>query len=101
LGRLVELAGPETTFIVLSDHGFQSDHLRPAQSANVVDWHRAYGMIAMAGPGIKTDELVFGGGLLDVAPTVLALFGLPAGEDMPGRVLTEAFSEPMTPPRIP
>jgi hypothetical protein len=31
LGRLIELAGPDTTFIVLSDHGFHSDHLRPAK----------------------------------------------------------------------
>jgi tetratricopeptide (TPR) repeat protein len=58
-------------------------------------------MIAMAGPGIRRDELVFGGGLLDIAPTVLALFGLPAGQDMPGRVLTEAFAEPFAPARIP
>ncbi|HWC96000.1 MAG TPA: alkaline phosphatase family protein, partial [Candidatus Sulfopaludibacter sp.] len=26
LGRMVDLAGPETAFLVVSDHGFQSDH---------------------------------------------------------------------------
>jgi tetratricopeptide (TPR) repeat protein len=38
---------------------------------------------------------------VDVAPTVLTLFGLPVGEDMDGRVLVQAFEE--TPPieRIP
>lgn len=101
LGRVIELAGPETAFIVLSDHGFHSDHLRPTGRAGVTDWHRAYGMVAMAGPGIRRDELVFGGGLLDIVPTVLALFGLPAGEDMPGRVLAEAFELPVETSRIP
>jgi tetratricopeptide (TPR) repeat protein len=103
LGRLMQLAGPDTTFIVLSDHGFHSGHRRPgaAHAVAALDWHRAYGMVAMAGPGIRRDELVFGAGLLDVAPTVLALFGLPAGQDMPGRVLAEAFAEPPGAGRIP
>ena len=30
LGRLLSLAGPETTVLILSDHGFHSDDLRPA-----------------------------------------------------------------------
>ena len=29
LGRLLQLAGPDTTVIILSDHGFHSDLLRP------------------------------------------------------------------------
>ena len=28
-GRLLELVGPQTTVILLSDHGFYHDHLRP------------------------------------------------------------------------
>src|SRR5262249_13820275 len=57
-------------------------------------------ILAMAGPGIRHDELVFGAGLLDIAPTVLTLLGLPAGEDMQGRVLAEAFDRPPSPERI-
>ena len=48
----------------------------------------------ISGPGIKKDQLVFGTSLLDVAPTILQLYGLPVGEDMDGRVITEAFAEP-------
>ncbi len=48
-------------------------------------------MFAMAGPKIAKDKLIFGSTLLDVTPTILTLFGLPVGEDMDGRVLTEAF----------
>ena len=36
--------------------------------------------------------LVFGAGVLDVAPTVLTWFSLPIGDDMEGRVLIESFA---------
>jgi tetratricopeptide (TPR) repeat protein len=97
LGRLLQLAGPETTVIVISDHGFHSDHLRPRGIPDVpagpATQHRRLGIFCMAGDTVRTDELIYGVGLLDVAPTVLSLFGLPAGEDMPGRVLAEAFEK--------
>ena len=48
------------------------------------------------------DARVEGATLLDIAPTVLALLGLPAGEDMEGRVLVGAFDDPsQVPARIP
>jgi tetratricopeptide (TPR) repeat protein len=94
LGRLLELAGPETTVILLSDHGFQSGNLRPDPSAEAAQWHRLLGVLAMRGPGIRRDERIYGATLLDIAPTVLTLFGLPVGRDMPGRVLTGAFAVP-------
>jgi tetratricopeptide (TPR) repeat protein len=105
LGRLLDLAGLDTTVILASDHGFHSDHLRPREIPNIpagpASQHRPLGIFAMKGPGIKRDERIYGVSLLDVAPTVLTLFGLPAGKDMPGRVLTEAFE--IAPPleRIP
>jgi tetratricopeptide (TPR) repeat protein len=105
LARLLFLAGPETTVLVLSDHGFHSGHLRPARipaiPAGPAAQHRPLGIFTLTGPGIRGDERIYGINLLDVAPTVLALFGLPAGEDMPGRVLAEAFDSPPDPARIP
>ena len=78
------LAGPDTTVIVVSDHGFHSDHLRPTFTprvpAGVTVWHRKQGVFAASGPGLLADELVHGASLLDVTPTILALFGLPVGE---------------------
>jgi tetratricopeptide (TPR) repeat protein len=55
----------------------------------------------MCGPSIRRDELVFGAQVLDIAPTVLALFGLPPGQDMRGRVLAEALEGPVDTARIP
>jgi predicted AlkP superfamily phosphohydrolase/phosphomutase/tetratricopeptide (TPR) repeat protein len=97
LQRLIQLAGPDTAVVLVSDHGYHSDHLRPKFTprvpAGITVWHRQHGVFAASGAGIKQDELVFGARLLDVAPTILHYFGLPVGEDMEGRALTEVFSE--------
>ena len=97
LERLLELAGPETTVILCSDHGFESGSQRPRgmprEPAGPAVWHRQYGIFVMAGPGIKRDERIYGASLIDIAPTVLTLFALPIGEDMDGRPLLEAFEE--------
>lgn len=103
LGRLVELAGPEARVMVVSDHGFESGARRPRGPVEPAQWHRAQGIFALHGPGIQADARVEGATLLDIAPTVLALLGLPAGEDMEGRVLVGAFEKSALtiPPRIP
>jgi tetratricopeptide (TPR) repeat protein len=101
LETLVTLAGPDATVLLVSDHGFHSDHLRPTgipkEPAGPAVQHRPFGIFCMKGAHIKQDERIYGATLLDVAPTVLTLFGLPVGEDMDGRVLVQAFDEP---PRI-
>ena len=104
LGRMVQLAGPDSTIILLSDHGFQSGPSRPVNAthpAAPLEWHRSHGILVMAGPGIRQDELVYGAGLLDITPTVLTLFGLPCGADMRGKVLASAFVEPVAITKIP
>jgi len=102
---LLTLAGPEATVILLSDHGFHSDHLRPRripkEPAGPAVQHRPFGIFCMKGAGIKKDERIYGATLLDVAPTVLTLFGLPVGEDMDGQVLAQAFENAPEVERIP
>lgn len=97
MSRLFQLAGPETAVMLVSDHGFHSDHLRPKFTPNVpagiTVWHRPQGVLAVAGPGWKQGETIYGARLLDIAPTILTYYGLPVGADMEGRVLLEAFAE--------
>ena len=105
LETLLNLAGPDTTVLLVSDHGFHSDHLRPrgipAEPAGPAVQHRPFGIFCMKGPHIQQDERIYGATLLDVTPTILTLFGLPVGQDMDGRVLVQAFEEPPQITRIP
>jgi len=97
LETLLQLAGPDTTVLIVSDHGFHSDHLRPrgipAEPAGPAVQHRPFGIFCMKGEHVKQDERIYGATLLDVTPTLLTLFGLPIGEDMDGRVLVQAFED--------
>jgi tetratricopeptide (TPR) repeat protein len=83
--------------ILMSDHGFHPDHLRPASIPDIPAGpaieHRDFGVLAIGGPGIKKDELLHGPSVLDIAPTILTMYGLPVGEDMDGKVLAQAFVE--------
>ena len=96
LGAMLHYAGPETTVILVSDHGFHSQRLRPGTDGykDPVSWHRPYGVVVAAGPGIRENDKLSGVNLLDVTPTVLSLFGLPVGADMDGRRWVEVFDPP-------
>ena len=98
LGTLLAKAGDDVRVILMSDHGFHPDHLRPksipAIPAGPAIEHRNFGILAMAGPGIRKDELLHGPCVLDIAPTILTMFGLPVGEDMDGKALVAAFEQP-------
>jgi tetratricopeptide (TPR) repeat protein/arylsulfatase A-like enzyme len=104
LQTLLDLAGPDATVLLVSDHGFHSDHLRPRgipnEPAGPAVQHRPFGILCMRGAHIRQDERIYGATLLDVTPTILTLFGLPVGEDMDGRVLVQAFEKPPAISRI-
>jgi predicted AlkP superfamily phosphohydrolase/phosphomutase len=55
--------------------------------------HRMNGMVIVAGPMTKANERLEGARILDIAPTVLYLMGLPLLDDMDGHVLTDAFAD--------
>ena len=47
------------------------------------------GVLLVVGPGIRPGAVPANASVLDVAPTILYLMGLPVARDMEGRVLTE------------
>ena len=104
LGTLMAKAAGATV-ILISDHGFHPDHLRPTYipqfHAGPASEHRNNGIFAVAGPGIRAGAELPGVGLLDITPTVLALFGIPSGADMDGHVLTGVFETPPAAGQIP
>jgi len=105
LERLVQLAGDDVTIMLISDHGFHSDHLRPGlipkEPAGPAHQHRTHGIFVLKGPHVQRDELVFGASLLDITPTLLTLFGLPVGADMDGKPLVQAFDHTIQVEQIP
>jgi tetratricopeptide (TPR) repeat protein/arylsulfatase A-like enzyme len=95
LGRLIEAYRP-TTVIVASDHGFRTGDNRPLTESRIgygaaADWHRKYGILVLNGPAFRHGVTLDEASVLDLTPTVLRLFGLPVGEDMDGRPVSEAF----------
>lgn len=97
LERKLDLMDDDTTVILLSDHGFHSDHQRPLsiprEPSGPAAEHSPFGILVMSGPGIKKGHKITGASVIDITPTLLALFGLPVGKDMEGKVLANAFAE--------
>ncbi len=91
LGATLKLAGPETTVLLLSDHGFHPDHLRPqnipTEPSGPTIEHRPYGVFVASGPGIVPGTKVHGASVLDLCPTILSIYDLPVGLDMDGKSL--------------
>ena len=87
--------------MIVSDHGFESGNRRPRGPIEPAKWHRPQGIFVLKGPGIRSDARIEGATLLDIAPTVLTLLGLPVGEDMEGKVILSAFDESPQIERIP
>ncbi|MEM9556306.1 MAG: alkaline phosphatase family protein [Acidobacteriota bacterium] len=97
VGRYLDAIDDDTTVIVVSDHGFELGALHddPSQARDLrrvsERFHREHGILYLWGRKIRPGARLQDAHLLDVTPTVLAAMGLPIGEDMPGRILGEAF----------
>jgi len=104
LGDLLDTSGPETSVIVLSDHGagpwvsggiggfvktFIQRSFHPDYSGN----HRLNGMASFSGPKFRSSDVSLDAWGEDIAPTILYYFGLPVADDMTGRALVSVFDE--------
>jgi len=78
IGSFLKETDKNTNVIVCSDHGFQG-------GAAGVMAHKLDGMIFMMGPHVEKGGNISGATVLDITPTILAMFGLPVARDMDGR----------------
>jgi len=74
--------------------GYLFDELfRGYGDTNKEGMHDPMGMFLLSGPGISRGLEIKGSTTLDIAPTVLALMGIPIPDAMMGRPLVEAWGE--------
>jgi len=70
---------------------FAPDQLvnEPLPTAN----HRPYGIFMIKGPGVKKGHQIKNGEIIDLAPTVLYLMGVPIPDDMDGKILKDTIED--------
>ena len=106
IGRYLEVTDGDTTLVVLSDHGFELGALHgdPSKTRDMrrvsERFHRTEGILYLYGRGVKAGARIDHPSILDIAPTLLAVAGLPTAADMPGRVLGEALRSDETPAKV-
>lgn len=82
LGTLLRLAGEDAFVLLVSERGCDNGR----------------GVLCASGQGIEHDELTFGATLLDVAPTILRLFGFGPAPEMRGAPMRDLCTEPPVQP---
>ncbi|MCA9751007.1 MAG: alkaline phosphatase family protein [Gemmatimonadetes bacterium] len=96
LGEILATLGDDTTVLIVSDHGFggtgnlpwSGGHGRLTPGAPIAP----RGLLVLSGPGIVDGPVRLDRAhVLDVAPTILRLMGLPEADDMVGRPLESAL----------
>jgi predicted AlkP superfamily phosphohydrolase/phosphomutase len=93
LGRLLEVLGDDVNIIVVSDHGFKARLDLDPGRPQLTGTHDVAGVIIASGPAFRAAGRFEGATIFDITPTALAVMGLPVGEDMDGRVLTEIIRQ--------
>lgn len=89
LGALLRELKPEDTLVIVSDHGFTWGKDRPqvpsgTHTATAVWWHRPVGVLLVSSPLVKPSSKRLRLDVLQVAPLLLALAGLPQAAELPG-----------------
>lgn len=65
----------------------------PLSQLEMNGFHKLNGIVMARGQGIKKNVEIKGASILDLAPTILYILGLPIPDTMDGRVLTDIFTE--------
>jgi predicted AlkP superfamily phosphohydrolase/phosphomutase len=84
IGDFLKEADANTNVVLTSDHGFLG-------GGKGVMAHKLDGILFLQGPAVKQGVSISGATVLDITPTILALYGLPTAADMDGRPIEDAL----------
>ena len=100
LGQLIDQVGEHTHVVALSLSGSGAT---ASESSGATDAllrtsspSRKMGMAVVHGPRVRHTAIPLRGNVLDVAPTVLAMLGIPYGKDMQGQPQLDCFEAVLT-----
>jgi predicted AlkP superfamily phosphohydrolase/phosphomutase len=104
VGEAARALRPGEVLVVVSGYGMEPVPLwrRAAEAARGGAFRSGThagapdGFFMAVGDGVKAGATLGGASILDVAPTLLYLMGLPVARDMEGRVLTEILDDEFT-----
>lgn len=94
LADILATADAHTWVIVASDHGAEPNQAATGpvrQDRPGGHTRMAKGVLWITGPGVRAGARVAASNQLDLLPTAAWLLGLPLSDELPGRVLEEAF----------
>lgn len=92
IGRFREALPSGYAFAIVSDHGYEFNGA-----------HHVYqppGVVILSGGPFACGRVIEGATVYDIAPTLLAVLGLPGTAAMSGHVLRESFATPSTAPDL-
>ncbi len=95
LGELMEFWDGKANIVIVSDHGFgrAADAKMEDENARVKYLsgdHRANGIVLATGPDIQPGEIE-GLTIMEIAPTIAAMMGVPVSGELPGEVAYDLF----------
>lgn len=96
IGEWMSVLPADTTVMIVSAHGFRWGKDRPRSMPNggaALSDHRNPGVFIAYGNHVAASRAAHAIPIYDVAPTVLAILGLPKSLEMPGSVATWAFKD--------
>lgn len=85
---------PESYKHLIRDTHFVDESAFSAKQGKYISWsgtHRENGIFIAIGPAIKANKLIHEANILDLAPTILHILGVPIPRDMDGKVLKNIF----------
>lgn len=99
LGEMLAAIPANANLIIISDHGFGSAtgayQVKPENRGRLTGNHRPDGLFAGIGPDLVPGE-VKGMTIMEIAPLMMALTGLPVSDELPGRVPYEVLQPELT-----